>query len=361
MYENICISCFQDMGAQTSCPHCGYMESGQRKHALLPPRYVLNGRYLIGELLTTDKNGICYKALDLQQQRIVEVQEYFPREIVMRGSDGVTVTPLTESDNSWPTKDVRVLLQNAQSMMQFADCSGIMHIFDAFEANQTVYIVNEYLEGMLLEDYLQSCGGKVDTDTALSIIMPVLDGLSQLHKANLIHRAVTPKNIILTSDNSVKLINYVFLKEASPFKESEMTVYFSPGYAPYEQYVSKERRGFYTDIYSVGAVLYRMLLGAPPQDAIERRSEDRLRAVLKETALPEYLVLCICKAMDMNKDIRFKSAQDMKNALLKKNQVVDVDGYLDRAQKRKRIAIIAGLSAVLLALIVVLCIILFQP
>ena len=360
MYENLCISCFQDMGNQTTCPHCGYVDSGHRKHALLPARHLLRDRYLIGEVISTDKNGNCYKAMDLQDLVLVEVQEHFPREIVTRGADGVNVIPLAQNDNSWPTKDVQVLLQNAQSMMQFKDCEGIVNVFDAFEANQTVYIVDEYMEGMTIDDYLQTCGGTVDTETALSIVIPVLNGLTKLHNANLIHRAVTPKNIIITSDNQVKLINYVFLKEASAFKESEMTVYFSPGYAPYEQYVSKERRGPYSDIYSVGAVLYRMLIGVPPQDAISRTNEDHLRESLLAASLPDYILLCIGKAMDMNKDIRFKSAADMKNALLRKNQVVDVDGFLDRAHRRRQIRIIVGLSVLRAALLVTLAVVIYQ-
>ena len=359
MYENICVSCFRDMGNSASCPHCGYMESGRRKNAFLPARYLLRNQYLIGEVVSFDKNGICYKALDMQNRRIVEVQEYFPREIVMRDSDGVHVIPMARNFD-WPTKDVQKLLDNAKNMMQFVNCPGIVNVYDAFAENRTVYIVDEYLEGMTLDAYLRAYGGRMDPETALSIIVPILDGLAQLHKANLIHRAVTPKNIIITSGNSIKLINYVFLKEASPFKESEMTVYFSPGYAPYEQYVSKERRGSYSDIYSVGAVLYKMLMGRSPQDAVERKSDDRIRETMTEAGLPEYIVLCICKAMNMNKDVRFKSAADMKNALLQKTPIVDVDGVLDKARRRRQLGLVIGLSVLLAALVAVLIIVLLQ-
>lgn len=360
MYERICISCFRDRGKYDLCPHCGYIESGNRKHAMLPARYVLQDRYLIGEVLSTDKNCVCYKAMDMLQKRIVEVQEHFPREIVTRDADTMALVPLERTGTQWPGKSVQTLYRNAQTMTQFSQYDGILHVYDTFLANQTVYIVNEYVEGMLLEDYLKQCGGTVDTDTAISIILPILDGLAQLHKADLIHRAVTPKNIIITSDNAVKLINFVFLKETSAFQENEMTVYFSPGYAPYEQYVTKERRGPFTDIYSAGAVLYRMLVGRPPQDPIERKSEDRLRETLNETGLPEYIVLCICKAMDMNKDIRFKSTADMKNALLRKTDLVDVDGHLENIRRRRQIGIIVGLSVLLAALVAVLIILIIK-
>ena len=360
MYETTCISCFRDKGQEELCMYCGYVEPGRRKHALLPARYVLKDRYLLGEVISVDKSAICYKAMDLEKKQIVEVQEHFPREIVTRGSDGVTVVAIAPKETPWPGKSVQTLLQNAKKMMRFSDCVGIMHVYDAFEANQTVYIIDEYLEGMLLEDYLDQCGGVLDEDTAISIVLPILEGLSQLHKADLVHRAVTPKNILITSDNTIRLINFVFLKEASPFKENEMTVYFSPGYAPYEQYVSKERRGAYSDIYSVGAVLYRMLVGKPPQDAIVRKGQDTLRDSLEATDLPQYLVLCICKAMNMNKDIRFKSATEMRNALLQKSQVVDVDGQLVQARRRRNIALISALSVMLVTLIVALILVIIK-
>lgn len=357
MHENICISCFRDKGRDALCPHCGFVESGSRKHSLLPARCVLQGRYLIGEMLTADKNCVCYKAMDMQQKRIVEVQEYFPREIVMRDTDAVTLVPLLGEETTWPDKSVKTILENARKMTAFAGCRGLMHIFEAFEENQTVYVVNEYLEGMLLEDYLKQCGAPLDVPTAMDVILPVLDGLTQLHKADLIHRAVTPKNILITSDNTIKLTNYVFLKEASPFKESAMTVYFSPGYAPYELYVSRERRGAYSDVYSVGAVLYRMLVGKTPPDAIHRMEEDTIRADLQAAGLPQHIVLAICKAMDKNKDVRFKSAAEMKSALLQETPLVDVDAYLEKRRNRKARWIIVGLLAVLAVAAVALCII----
>ncbi|MBQ7542917.1 MAG: protein kinase [Clostridia bacterium] len=354
MNEHICLSCFHDKGASRACPHCGYIETAQRKRSLLPARYVLQNRYIVGEHLSTDKNGVCYKGFDMQTQQIVEIQEHFPREIVMRADDGVTLVPLSSGDTDWPCSGVRRIYENAQTMKQYSQCEGLLHIYDAFEANRTVYVVNEYLEGMLLEDYLGQCGGAVDTDTALKIILPILDGLGQLHKNNLIHRAVTPKNIVITSDDTVKLINFVFLKESTPYTENEMTVYFSPGYAPYEQYVSKERRGPYTDIYSVGAVLYRMLLGRAPADAVARMEDDTLQEDLTGTGLPEHIVLAILKAMNMNKDRRYKSTTDMKNVLLALTPPVDVDDELNKIERRKQIAVICGLAVVLTALLALL-------
>ena len=97
MYENLCISCFEEKGNENSCPHCGYVESGGRKQTFLPAHCVLQERYLIGEVLSTDKNAVCYKALDMQQNRIVEVQEHFPRARCYRvgGDEFIILMPNT--------------------------------------------------------------------------------------------------------------------------------------------------------------------------------------------------------------------------------------------------------------------------
>lgn len=358
-YENICISCFRDMGGKDTCPHCGNMESGNRKSYYLPARAILQDRYLIGECIATDRNTISYKALDMDEKRIVEIQEHFPRDAVARSKQSMDVNVISPEFTANFEKSVRTISENARTMMQFADSPNIIHIYNAFTANNTVYIVNEYLEGLTLEDYLKENGGALSPEAATDIIIAVLDGLQRIHKENLVHRAVIPRNIVLTTGNQIKLINFTFLKEITPYKESEMTVYFFPGYAPYEQYVSREIRGAHTDIYSAGAVLYRMLMGRKPQDAIDRKTGDTLRNSF-EPSIPETIVLSICKAMNMDKELRFKSAADFRNALLGKSEVVDVISEIEDEKNKKEKRSVIILSAVLAVLVVILAVVAFN-
>lgn len=331
--ENMCISCFKEI-TDGCCPHCGYVESGNRKKSMLPARMLLSGRYVIGEVLGLDRSSVCFKALDIKKDKIVEVQEYFPRDTVIRESNSANLKIISECDAEEHRKNVLTIRKNARKMMEFSFSNNIVNIYDVFEENNTVYTVNEYLEGMLLGDYVEKCGGRLKTDEAVTIANAVLDGLSLIHKAGLIHRAITPENIILTANNKIKITNFRSLKEVSTCS-SKMTVYFSPGYAPPEQYRSNGKQGAFTDIYSVGAVLYKITTGERPVDSINRLSADELRVPRDlNPEIPENVSLAILKAMNIAPEQRFKSAMDFKISLLSKRAVFGADLREEKYSRR---------------------------
>lgn len=346
-YENLCISCFGEM-VDGSCPQCGYMESGNRKKTMLPARILLNGRYLVGEVLGLDKSAVNYKAWDTKQNKIVEIQEYFPRDLVNREKDSANLEVVSQDLSEEYFKSVNTIKNNAEKMFEFSSSENIINIFDSFEENNTVYIVSEYLEGMLLGDYVEGCGGKLSSEEAVSIISSVLDGLALIHKAGLVHRAVTPKNIILTTTNKIKIINFRSLRESSPYKDNKLTVYFSPGYAPPEQYRSSSKQGPFSDIYSVGAVLYKILTGQKPVDSLNRISVDELVAPNElNPEISDAVNLSIIKAMNVVPELRFKNASDFKNCLLAKKEIVSVDSQLaDIKEKNSRNFIYAVIGAI---------------
>lgn len=349
-YEKLCISCFRE-NEDEICKYCGYIEQENRRKSLLPARMLLNDRYIIGEVVNADKSSIEYKAWDTKENRLVEIQEYYPREVALRDDNGLDVTVIMKENYNVFRKNITSILSSAQKMMEFSDSPYLVNIYDCFECNKTAYVVKEYLEGMLLSDFIASYDGQVDVETAVSIVIPVLEGLSQLHKAGLVHRAISPKSIIVTVDNDVKTSNFRFLKEASPYKDENMTVHFSSGYAPPEQYRTRSKQGAFSDIYSVGAVLYRMLAGRRPADALERTGKDELVPPKNfNKSIPENVNISIMKAMNMTSELRFKTVADFKNSLLEKKAVVDIDSELKTVKtenkKRTLIAAAATLAAV---------------
>lgn len=302
----------------------------------MPARTILNGRYLVGEVTGVDKSTIEYKALDTDNNRVVEIQEYYPRGIASRDSGSADITVTSQDDSESYKKNIRTIKANAERMKSFSGSPYIVNVFDCFECNNTVYIVKEYTEGMLLSDFIESYGGKIDTETAVAIIVPVLEGLSQIHKAGLVHRAISPKSIIITTDNEIKISNFRFLKEASPYKDENMTVHFSIGYAPPEQYKTKSKQGAFSDIYSVGAVLYKMLTGDRPDDALERMGMNNLVSPKNiNSDIPDSVSISVMKALNMTSELRFKTAADFKNCLLEKKEVFDVDSELRNIKTKK--------------------------
>ncbi len=351
-YENYCISCFQEKTSGAFCPHCGFEEPQERKHALLPARTVLRERYLIGEVLLHDRSSISYKAFDLQKKEIVEVQEYFPRQMTYRETDGLQIRAVSPKFEEPFAADVQKVYDSGKRMLHLQDCEQVIHVFDVFTENSTVYVVSEYLEGMRLSGYLESCGGTLDLDTALSVLLPVLDGLQRIHSEGLVHRGITPDTILLTADNRIKIIQFQSLKEGSPYQENQMTVHYSPGYAPAEQYMSHSRYGAFTDVYAAGAVLYRMLMGAIPPDAIARSSGNSALDMPPE--IPEHVRLAVEKAMEPDDQMRFKTAAEFKQTLLGQKTITDVGGEIHKVRQRKEMRIVIFLSVVLAVLIAAL-------
>ncbi len=345
-FENICISCFCEKETDV-CPWCGFVDSEKRRNSMLPAKWLLNERYVIGEYINVDKNSIEYKAWDIVEQRIVEVQEYYPREFVTRKPDGKTVSVVSSENSEAFRKNVNSIISSAQKMFEFSSSPYLVNVYDCFECNDTVYVVTEYIEGCFLDDFISYNGGKLDEETALSIVVPVLEGLSQLHKAGLVHRAISPGSIIITVDNEVKIGNFRFLKDASPYKDENMTVHFSSGYAAPEQYRSKSKQGAFSDVYSVGGILYKMLTGERPADAIERYNTQLVAPSKINPEISENISISIVKAMNMTSELRFKSAADLKNALLSNKAVVDIDDELKNLKKKNiKKAILLSVAAV---------------
>lgn len=350
-FENLCVSCFKEKSGEY-CEHCGFKEPEKAAKSTLPVRTRLcSGRYFIGETINIDKNSTEYKVLDTQSGKTVEIQEYFPREIASRNKQTMALEVNSADNTDAYRKNVMTIMMNARAMFEFADSPNIVNIYDCFEENNTVYIVKEYIEGMRLSDYVADCSGKLDTETALSIMVPVLDGLNSLHKAGLIHRALTPKCIIITSDNKIKISDFRFLKEASPYKDTAMTVHVTPGYAPPEQYRSKSKQGPFSDIYSAGAILYRILTGEKPTDALNRQVEDTLPdAISLNSGIPENVSVSIMKALELVTELRFKSASDFKNGLIGIKEVPDIDKALNEEKKKKfirtTVILVAAVAAI---------------
>ncbi len=357
-YSNICISCFEPKSGDV-CEHCGYVESEEKRRSALPARTLLNRKYLIGELINISKTAVDYKAFDVENEKIVEIQEYFPRDVAVRDSLGFNVLVDSDENLAIYQKNLTSIEKNSNKMMIFNSSPYIVNFFDCFLENNTVYIVKEYIEGVFLDDFVKSNGGVLDTETALSIMIPVLDGLNQLHKEGLIHRGLTPKSIILTVNNEVKITDFNFLKEASPYKDEAMTVHFTSGYAPSEQYKSKSKQGPFSDIYSAGAILYRILTGKKPTDSLDRTAGDLLAAPKDlNPDIPDNISLSIVKAMDMTAELRFKTATDFKKCLIEKKDICSIDNELKTIKKnRVRNAIVISACVLVASIAVVLYII----
>ena len=184
----------------------------------------------------------------------------------------VAVKELSDTDPSRKKK----FLREARTLARFAREPGIVNVRDYLEYNGRAYMVMEYLDGSDLNTKIAE-GGPISFKKAYHLLRPVILVLSKLHAEGVIHRDVSPDNIRMQSDGTIKLLDFGAAWNSASPENATTTITVKPGYAPYEQYAGKEQQGPFTDVYAVCATLYKCITGVTPPDALKRAFYDEMK------------------------------------------------------------------------------------
>ena len=239
----------------------------------------LIGRYTIEGVLGQGGFGITYLGMDELHEKPVAIKEFFPQGIVTRNieyQDTVTVTFVGEKDNYEKGKER--FLKEARTMAKFSKDKGIVKALDFFEINNTAYIVMEYLEGVTLKQYLRE-NKRIDAEDLVELLVPLIESLDEIHSQGLIHRDISPDNIMVLPDGRIKLMDFGAARDYTEFGEKSLSIVLKPGYAPPEQYQTNGVQGPWTDIYALCATMYKCITGENPPDAIDRLVDDHLKKI----------------------------------------------------------------------------------
>lgn len=296
-----CMGCMEEMlDGVTVCPYCGYVEGTPAKEAYhIVPGTILRKRYIIGKVLGFGGFGITYLGYDTVLCIKVAIKEYLPSEFSTRVPNQTQVTVYSGEKAAQFASGMEKFLEEARKLAQFQREKEIIHVFDCFEANDTAYILMEYLDGESLKERLERVG-TIPVSEAVSVILTVLDGLKKIHKEGMLHRDIAPDNIYLTKDGRVKIMDFGAARYAAVTHTRSLTVMMKPGYSPIEQYQSKGNQGPWTDVYATAATLYRMITGITPDESLKREIKDTIKRPSKlkipieksqETALMNALVI----------------------------------------------------------------------
>ena len=281
-------------------------EMQENKYWQLPRGCILCDKYLIDKVLGEGGFGITYLAWDINLKTQIAIKEYYPAMWVCRNTQSSTkVITSSKQTNACFDEGLHRYVHEAQILTKFFDLPGIVSIKDFFYENNTAYIVMEYVDGMSLSQCLQLKGNQLPYDEALKLMEPVICSLSVIHKQGLLHRDISPDNIMIDKDGNVKLIDFGSARTYGD-GESTKTVMVKHGYAPIEQYSSHGEQGVYSDIYALCAVLYRMITGVVPADAIQRNGGEELVPVKKLAKVPSYIDTIIMQGLSMSADDRPK-------------------------------------------------------
>ena len=271
----------------------------------------LIGRYTIEGVLGQGGFGITYLGIDELHEKKVAIKEFFPQGIVTRNieyQDTVTVTFVGEKENYEKGKER--FLKEARTMAKFSKDEGIVKALDFFEINNTAYIVMEYLEGITLKQYLRE-NQRIAPEDLIELLVPLIESLDEIHSQGMIHRDISPDNIMVLPDGRIKLMDFGAARDYTEFGEKSLSIVLKPGYAPPEQYQTHGVQGPWTDIYALCATMYKCITGENPPDAIERVMDDSLKKISEfGITIPPQEEAAIIKGMSVSAKDRYQDIKD---------------------------------------------------
>ena len=288
-------------------------------HAL-PLGHEFDG-YRILRILGAGGFGITYLAEEMSIGRRVAIKEYLPQSVAAREISSLNIRPISASVQEQFAQGLQRFRQEAQTLINF-EHPNIVAVHRYVEANGTAYLVMQYVEGKPLDALL--AGGKTLEESEIEeVIFPILEGLEQVHAARILHRDIKPSNIFIRMDGRPVLLDFGAARQAFGSQSKSVTAIVSEGYAPFEQYEGRGDQGPWTDIYGVGAVLYRCIAGDRPPPAPERVSsrlsntQDPMRPA-REVGAGRYgarLLAAIDRALGMTRQERPQSIAEFRKLL----------------------------------------------
>ncbi len=223
--------------------------------------------YRLERILGAGAFGITYQGWDNNLKAPVAIKEYFPEELVTREGTTIKLKPGEDADLFQFGLDAFV--EEARVLAQFKH-PNIVRVSRYFAANGTAYIVMDYEDGKSLSELLKNNQETFSEERLLLIFVPIIKGLSSVHAKKYLHRDIKPGNIYIRHDGSPILLDFGAARlEFGSTGQSGVCV-LTPGYAPVEQYVQDGMQGPWSDLYAVGATLYRCIAGRTPPSAVDR-------------------------------------------------------------------------------------------
>lgn len=356
--ENLCIHCMKEKhSADEICPFCG----SDPKSADIPPYHlqpfsILAGKYLLGMAIGEGGFGITYIGMDLNLEMRVAIKEYYPNGCAVRNcSESNTVLSYSNSTQEVFEKGREKFINEARLLAKCSNLSEIVSVKDFFRENHTAYIVMEYIEGITLKAYLKQNSDHIPAQKTLQMMKPVICSLSKVHDMNLIHRDISPDNIMICNNGSVKILDFGGARDYIFSNEKSLSIMLKPGYAPEEQYRTHGNQGPWTDVYALCATMYRCITGSVPPESLERAYQESLPPIRSISPdCPPAAASAIEKGMSIYPEDRFQSMQELYSALYESSQSFSDAPEPQKRSKRKGLKIFLVICLFVIAFILVM-------
>lgn len=312
--DRLCLGCMNDNGGEKICPICGYDSSLDNPANNLSVGSWLNAnRYLVGRALEAGGDGVTYIGWDNELNAVVYIREYFPAGIALRSGDRMTVYPAADKGIPFNRgmEEFKALFEKLGSLPKSV---AILRVVEVFEANATVYAVQTAVSGVSLKTHLLKDGGTLGWGQVKTMFLPLLATVTELNESGIVHRGISPETIIVGRDGKLRLIGFS-IKDVR-VKNTEFSTQIMPGYAAPEQHISHEQCDELCDVYALGAVIFRCLIGSPPSDSTERMINDKLSIPAKITeTVPKAALVAIAGTLKIDKAERTATVDRLRRTL----------------------------------------------
>ena len=267
---------------ETVCPECGRAYGSVNAETFaLKPGTILEGKYLVGEMLGQGGFGITYIGFDLLLEQKVAIKEYYPMStgMVSREGHSTVVWSSAMMGKTGTQKGFDSFLKEARKMAKLGGIPGVVGVKSVFIQNETAYIVMDFIEGETLLKKLQK-NGPMDFDSCVKLMTPIMQALAEVHEHGIIHRDISPDNIMVRPDGKLILLDLGAAKDLDiqgndgGVQSSQMVA--KHGFSPIEQYSKSGKVGPWTDIYAMAATIYYCCTGILPPPATDRTIDDTL-------------------------------------------------------------------------------------
>lgn len=319
MLDQYCMGCMQTIKPEeTVCPHCGFDHAAaqsQREETDLPYRSLLaNGRYLVGRKLGRGGFGTTYIGLDLTLRCRVAIKEYMPSSGAYRTGDSYSVTWQIPKDE-WQ-KNRESFVREARRMATIHDIPGVVNVQDVFYQNDTAYIIMDYVDGQTLKAHLEQ-SRPMNAERCLDVFKPVMSALEATHQQGLIHRDVSPDNIMLDNNGTIWLLDLGAAKQLDANQTDENLsqsthLVVRKGFSPPEQYTEAGKIGPWTDVYAVCASMYYSMTGKVIPDAMTRLNQDTLKC---SDTIPPDMAKVLQKGLALRPEDRIQNMTELMRML----------------------------------------------
>ena len=315
---NRCMQCMKTLGGNESvCSQCGFSASAVQPEPYLPLGTILKGRYVSGKLIKRTIDSAVYIGFDSLSSKVIEIREFLPLPIAERGGDRLILAAKAGFEKLYG-EYLQSFTQLWRNLMRFRGLPALFDVNDIVTCYGTAYAVTDHNDGVTFRKVLDGADIQAYPFTlkrTKELIVPMLSTVESLHTAGIVHRGISPETLILTSDGSLKIVGFAIPQVRTTKNDIMCSVW--DGYSAIEQYGFNWQQGAWTDIYSIGALIYKLLTGRDLPTAPMRMNDGEISFTDEEKSrIPDSVRNLIAGCLAIMPQERVKSIAEIRDVFV---------------------------------------------